>query len=91
MDGFFEDFEEIFDEKLHFLEFKFKLQNFWFSGWILQTMISATKGKSRRPNHMPSHMDALQTLPPVNFRRGARDFHSVAKQASFYVALGSDF
>ena len=33
----------------------------------------------------------LQTLRPVNFRRVARGFHSVAKQASFYVALGIDF
>ena len=50
-------------------------------------MIRATRGRSmdgwRRPNHMPSHMDALQTPAPVNLRRGARDFHSVAKQASF--------
>ena len=62
----------IFDEKLRFWEFKFKLQNFWFSGWILQTMIRATKGKSmdgwRRPNHMHSHLDALPSMPSVNFR-----------------------
>ena len=62
-------------------------------------MIRATEGKSmdgwmdgwRRPNHMPSHLDALQTPTPVNLRRFARDFHSVAKQASFSIALRSDF
>ena len=45
----------------------------------------------RRPNHMHSHLDALQAMTPVNFRRLPRDFHSVAKQASFYVAFGTDF
>ena len=54
-------------------------------------MIRATKGKSmdgwRRPNHMHSHLDALQTMPSVNFRRGAGDFHSVAEQAPFNIAL----
>ena len=65
----------------------------------LAWMIRATRGRSmdgwmdgwRRPNHMPSHFDALQTLPPVNFRRLARGLHSVAKQASFSVAFRSDF
>ena len=32
---------------------------------------------------MHSRMDALQTMPPVNLRRLANKFHSVAKQASF--------
>ncbi len=32
---------------------------------------------------MRSLLDALQTVSPVNFRRVAREFHSVAKQASF--------
>ena len=45
----------------------------------------------RRPNHMRSPLDALQTPIPVDFRRFPRDFHSVAKQASFRVALWSDF
>ena len=54
-------------------------------------MIRATRGRSRRPNHMHSHLDALQAMPPVNLRRVARDSHSVAKQASFYIALGTDF
>ena len=36
-------------------------------------------------------LDALQTLRPVNFRRLWREFHSVAKQASFYIALGTHF
>ena len=48
-----------------------------------QTMIRATKGTSRRPNHMRSHLDALQTPTPVAFRRFPHSFHSVAKQASF--------
>ena len=32
---------------------------------------------------MRSPLDALQTPTPVNFRRLARELHSVAKQASF--------
>ena len=40
---------------------------------------------------MHSHLDALQAMPPVNFRRGPREFRSVTKQASFYVAFGTDF
>ena len=40
---------------------------------------------------MHSHLDALQAMPPVDLRRGGRDFHSVAKQASFYIAFGTDF
>ena len=40
---------------------------------------------------MHSHLDALQAMGPVNFRRGARDSHSVAKQASFYMAFGAHF
>ena len=39
---------------------------------------------------MCSHLDALQAMAPVNFRRVPRDSHSVPKQASFYVALGTD-
>ena len=30
-------------------------------------------------------------MTPVGFRRGARESHSVAKRASFYIALGTDF
>ena len=45
----------------------------------------------RRPNHMHSHLDALQAMGPVNLRRLARDFHSVAKQALFYIAAGAHF
>ena len=44
-----------------------------------------------RPNHMPSHLDALQTPTPVNLRRFPCDFHSVAKQASFRIAFWRDF
>ena len=45
----------------------------------------------RRPNHMCSLLNALQTPTPVDFRRFPRDFHSVAKQASFCIASRSDF
>ena len=57
-------------------------------------MIRANKGKSRRPNHMRSPLDALQTPTPVDFRRFPRDFHSVAQQASFetpFVRVPSRF
>ena len=40
---------------------------------------------------MRSHLDALQAMHPVNFRRAPRDSHSVAKQAAFYIALGAHF
>ena len=40
---------------------------------------------------MRSHLDALQAMQPVNTRRGPREFHSVAKQASFYIAFGAHF
>ena len=40
---------------------------------------------------MHSHLDALQAMGPVNFRRVPSGFHSVAKQASFYIALGVHF
>ena len=46
----------------------------WMDGW-------------RRPNHMRSPLDGLQTSTPVNLRRLPRGFHSVAKQASFNIAL----
>ena len=40
---------------------------------------------------MSSLLDTLQTLRPVNLQRLPRQFHSVAKQASFYIADGSRF
>ena len=40
---------------------------------------------------MRSLLDALQTPAPVNLRRLAGEFHSVAKQASLNVASPSDF
>ena len=40
---------------------------------------------------MRSLLDALQTLPPVDLRQLARQFHSVAKRASLYIAFGRDF
>ena len=44
-----------------------------------------------RPHHMRSHLDALQTTTSVDFRRVARDLHSVAKQASFETLVCSIF
>ena len=49
----------------------------WMDGWS-------------RPNHMPSHLDAIQTMISVDFGRLAGDLHSIAKQAPFCVALWSD-
>ena len=40
---------------------------------------------------MRSLLDALQTPGPVNLRRLARGSHSVAKQASFYIAFWTNF
>ena len=40
---------------------------------------------------MPSLLDALQTLGPVNLRRVADDSHSIAKQASFETQFFSCF
>ena len=45
----------------------------------------------RRPNHMRSLLDALQTLQPIALRCLASGFHSVAKQASFNIAFWSHF
>ena len=56
-----------------------------------QTMTRATRETSRRPNHMCSHLDALQVMAPVASRRVPHDSHGVAKQASFDIALGNDF
>ena len=50
----------------------------------LALMIRATRGRSRRPNHMHSHLDALQAMRPVGLRRLASEFHSAAKRVSFY-------
>ena len=57
----------------------------------LTLMIRATRGRSRRPNHMRGLLDALQTPGPVDLRRLAGEVHSVVKQASFNIALGADF
>ena len=56
----------------------------------LTLMIRATRGRSRRPNHMRCPLDDLQTPTPVGLRRFARGLHSVAKQASFNIAFGVD-
>ena len=45
----------------------------------------------RRPNHMPSRMDALQTMGSVDLRRLPNSFHSVAKQTSFETQYFSIF
>ena len=50
----------------------------------LALMIRATRGRSRRPNHMHSHLDALQAMGPVSLRRLASEVHSAAKRVSFY-------
>ena len=57
----------------------------------LISMIRATRGRSRRPNHMRSQIGGPKIMGPVNFRRLPGGFHSVAKQASFCIALRSDF
>ena len=57
----------------------------------LALMIRATRGRSRRPNHMHSHLDALQAMTPVTLRRLASEAHSVAKQALIYIAFGAHF
>ena len=57
----------------------------------LALLIRATRGRSRRPNHMPSHLDGLQTMRPVALRRLVGKSQSVAQQASFNVAFRSDF
>ena len=44
-----------------------------------------------RPNHMPSHLDALQTTTSVNFRRVPGNLHSVAERASSCVVFPVDF
>ena len=57
----------------------------------LTLMIRATRGRSRRPNHMRGHIGIPKAMPPVDFRRAWGEFHNVAKQASFYIAFGTDF
>ena len=52
--------------------------NGWMDGWS-------------RPNHMPSHLDALQTMRSVDLRRLLGKLHSFAKQASFSIAFRRDF
>ena len=57
----------------------------------LTLMIRATRGRSRRPNHMRSQIGGPKAMRPVGFRRLAGDLHSVAKQASFNIAFGVNF
>ena len=56
----------------------------------LTLMIRATRGRSRRPNHMRSLFDSPKAMASVNFRRLPGGLHSVVKQASFYIAFGVD-
>ena len=53
----------------------------------LTLMIRATRGRSRRPNHMRSLFGNPKAMAPVDLRRLPGDLHSVAKQASFNVAF----
>ena len=46
---------------------------------------------SSRPNHMRSQIGSPKVVRPVDFLRGPRGFHSVAKQAPFDVAFRVDF
>ena len=46
----------------------------WMDGW-------------RRPNHMRSQIGGPKAMGPVNLRRLAGEFHSVAKQASFEAPI----
>ena len=57
----------------------------------LTLMIRATRGRSRRPNHMRSLFDNPKAMPSVDLRRLPGGFHSVVKQASFNIAFGSNF
>ena len=49
----------------------------------LTLMIRATRGRSRRPNHMPSQIGGPKAMRPVSLRRLPGELHSVAKQGSF--------
>ena len=40
---------------------------------------------------MPSQIGSPKVASPVGLRRVPRDFHSVAKQASFYSRFGDNF
>ena len=75
MERFWEGFEWIFG--VFWNDFESFLRGFWrtnndqgdqgnFNGWMDGYMVH--NGWSR-PDHMPSHLDALQTMPPVAFQR----------------------
>ena len=57
----------------------------------LALRIRATRGRSSRPNPLKDQGDSRKALSPGAFRRFLGSLHSVAKQASFRVALRSDF
>ena len=78
------DFENILERFLFlflFLEGTSISETFQVEG--LTSMIRATRGRSRRPNHMRSQIGRPKAMPPVNLRRLAGGLHSVAKRASF--------
>ena len=58
---------------------------------VVVAAVVVAVGGWRRPNHMHSHLGALQAMGPVAFRRLASEVHSVAKQALFYIAFGAHF
>ena len=57
----------------------------------LTLMIRATRGRSRRPNHMRSLFGNPKAMASVDFRRLAGEVHSVAKQTSFSIAFWNNF
>ena len=80
-DGFWEDFGMIFAHLLAGFQGTSISETFQVEGLI--SMIRATRGRSRRPNHMRSQIGRPKAMAPVKLRRLASGFHSVAKQASF--------
>ena len=56
----------------------------------LTLMIRATRGRSRRLNHMRSQIGGSKGMRPVNLRRLWGDLRSVVKQASFGIAFWSN-
>ena len=57
----------------------------------LSLMIRATSSRSSRPNPLKDQGDSPKAPSPAAFGRFLGDLHSVATQASFSIALRSDF
>ena len=49
------------------------------------------RDRESRPNPLKDQGDSRKAPSPADFGRVPGDFHSVAKQASFYIALGAHF